>query len=235
MSLYTAPTLPMSAGPAGLLRFAASERSTRRPIEQVRALFQENPSTLTTHELGVVLFYSYVIPTRLGRLKPVPPLVAAPREDWVRWFCRVGYLHSGFRLPMMRAKHPQRLYRAGLPKHARGLSWTPHLATAEYYARRRSREIATERDRAGKPWRASRVRIFEVDAKPSWLLAYNPAHTGVGMHGAEWVIDVPDSALIRRVERRPSRLDNPPRRSARHLRGETSQRASIPTTHDASD
>ncbi|WP_374460764.1 NUDIX domain-containing protein [Microbacterium sp.] len=182
-----APPLPTPLGAAGLLRFMSRERGVRRPIEQVRQVLEENPTGLSLDELASVLFTAWLVP-EVG-LDPRPPLVVGERDEWVRWFRLVGFLSHGSRLPYARPSEPLTLYRGSEAAFARsGMSWTPSERYAREYAAMRRRQTGAD---------AAAVRVYAVEADPSWVLA---VAAGVpGLAGTEYVLDVPEDAEVREV------------------------------------
>lgn len=194
------PPLPVTRGPLGLLAFAADERKVHRPIEQLRAILDGGACPrLTLDERAALLHMAYVQTTVTGRPTIIPPLLAAPREDWARWFRSVGFLHGGYRVPGFRPSRPVRLWRGATREYARGLSWVAHRPTAEHYAATRRAQIAQARAAAGKQWKPTRVPVFEVVAEPAWLLAMNAPSPFAG-HGTEYVVDLPADVEIHRLE-----------------------------------
>lgn len=190
--LVETPPLPVTRGPLGLLAFAAEERQVRRPIGQLREILDGDACPrLTLDERGLLTFYAYIKPTVEGRAGLIPPLIAAAREDWVGWFRQAGYLHNGFRVRAMRPTEPVRLYRGATPDFAAALSWTPHRATAEFYAKQHRAALG--------PIRGREIAVFTVTAQPSWVLARNGA-SPFGDHGAEYVVDIPADVEIHEVE-----------------------------------
>lgn len=179
-----APPLPTPMGPLGLLGFAARERGTRRPIEHVRQVLEENPTGLSVDELASVLFTAWMAPE--AGLDPRPPLVVGERDEWVRWFRRIGFLSYGFRLPYARPSEPLTLYRGSEPAFARtGMSWTP----SEWYARKYA---AIRRHQTGGD-----LHVYAIDAHPSWVLAVAAGLPGLA--DSEYIVDVPEGADVREV------------------------------------
>jgi protein-tyrosine-phosphatase/8-oxo-dGTP pyrophosphatase MutT (NUDIX family) len=194
-----APPLPTSMGAAGLLRFMSRERGVRRPIEQVRQVLEENPTGLSLDELASVLFTAWLVPE--AGLDPRPPLVVGERDEWVRWFRRVGFLSHGSRLPYARPSEPLTLYRGSEPAFARsGMSWTPSERYAREYAAMRRRQTGGD------------LRVYAVEADPSWVLAVG---AGVpGLAGTEYVLDVPEDAEVCEVGAAPAASPNRRRQGA---------------------
>lgn len=186
VAVDAAPPTPM--GPLGLLRFMSRERGVRRPIDQVRRVLEDNPTGLSIDELASVLFTAWLRPE--AGLDPRPPLVVGERDEWVRWFRRVGFLSYGSRLPYARPSEPLTLYRGSEPAFARsGMSWTPSEKYAREYAAMRRRQTGAD---------AAAVRVYAVEADPSWVLA---VAAGVpGLAGTEYIVDVPADADVREVD-----------------------------------
>lgn len=105
------------------------------------------------------------------------PLHELPRDEWVRLFREVGYLHGGARAPEAIPAEPQTLYRGAVPEYSRGLSWTTVPADARFFGERYDRD---------------RARIYVVDAEPGWMLGRVPA--GPFSPGGEYIVDVPEGA-----------------------------------------
>ncbi len=178
------PPLPTPMGLPDLLSFAARERRTPRPIEQVRQVLEENPTGLSLDELAAVLFTAWLRPE--PGLDPRPPLVVGERDEWVRWFRRVGFLSHGYRVPLARPSGPLTLYRGSEASFARtGMSWTPSERYARDYAAMRRRQTGGD------------VRVYAIEAEPSWMLAVGAGIAGLA--GYEYVVDVPEDAEVREV------------------------------------
>ncbi|WP_353113866.1 hypothetical protein [Microbacterium sp.] len=189
-----APPLPVHAGPLGLLSFAVRERRTRRPIQQVREIMDDNPTGLSIDELGVILFTAYIIPEPGGASRP--PLVLIERDKWAHWFWSVGFLTCGFRTTNGRPRQPMTLYRASTEEHSRtGLSWTPGRRWASEYADLRARELRQAGDGAS-------VHVYAAEIQPSWLLGMNAAVAGLS--GNEYIVDLPEHAEVRCLTGEPT-------------------------------
>lgn len=181
------PPLPTPMGPMGLLSFANRERGIRRPMEQVRQVLEENPTVLSVDELASVVFKAWIHPE--AGVEPRPPLVVGDRDEWVRWFRRVGFLSYGFRTPHARPKKRLTLYRGSEPAFARtGLSWTPSERYAREFAEMRTRQTGAAPDA---------VRVYAVDVEPEWMLAVAAGLSG--LTGDEYIVDVPEDAEVREV------------------------------------
>ena len=61
------------------------------------------------------------------------PLATVPRRTWILWFRRAGFISDK---ALSSAERPLRVYRGCEPRYLRGMSWSPDLATATWFANR---------------------------------------------------------------------------------------------------
>ncbi|GAB6858505.1 arsenate reductase/protein-tyrosine-phosphatase family protein [Microbacterium xylanilyticum] len=174
----------MSAADVAML---LAVRSIAPPsVADVRADFArlgDAPSEAALDRFGTALIVAWVTGTP-GRGRAWRPEIAAPREEWRRWFAATGYLQVGLRLPRLRPRSPIVLYRAATPGHERGMAWTPDRSWAEMFQAIHAAD-------------GLRSAIWTVRAEPEWVLA-KAEHPGGNI---EYVLDLPEDAAV--VELRP--------------------------------